>query len=117
MTDRCDIPRVGEFYVVPDGATLPDGFDGRVFRFPVAAYCATVTARADVEPSVEAPRWSAPLQNAFRKASRGLAKLDVRAMREQVYAWQAENVSEDEIVLRLNRGAVAPDDVDDLVGG
>lgn len=115
--ERCDIPQVGTYYVVPDGAVLPDGLDPRrVFRFPVAAYCATVTARTDVDPAADAPRWAQPLALAFRKAAKGLHKLDVRAMRDRVYEWQAEGVSDDDIVLRLNRGALAPDDVDDLGG-
>lgn len=117
MSERCDIPQVGDCIIVPDGATVPPSVDpAKVFRFPVSAYNATVMSRFDTEPAGAAAAWSQPLSNAFRKAAKGLHKTDVRAMRQKVHEWLAEGVSEDDIVLRLNRGAISPDEADDIGG-
>ncbi len=105
---RCDVPQVGAWYVLPEGAVLPNGLDaGMVLSLPLSAYIATVQARTHEQGTEPPAALSTPIQRALQRASKGLHQVDIRAMRQRVYELQAEGQTDDQIVIAINRGEVA----------
>lgn len=116
--DRCDVPEIGEYVILPANVVLPEGFARKVITFPIEAYCATVAARGGDAPLAEpTDEYSPALRKAMRTNAKGLHKVDVRAMHAAVAELKADGKSDDEIVLRLNRGETLTDGVLDSLEG
>lgn len=114
---RCDVPQLDDAVILPEGARLPEGFTRKVLYVPVAAYCATVTARGGEGVTEPTDDYSPQLRKAMRLASRGLHKVDVRAIHARVAELKLDGKDDDFIILQLNRGEAVTDAADLAIDG
>ena len=106
-----------------DDGTTPAGFALQAANLALEVARDAQARVADVErrlAAIEVARPAAPedtlspvVRMAYRRATADLLPIDKRVVRAEVEKWRLEpGITDDEIVTRLNRGALVPDGVD-----